>query len=181
MIKSCECLDRGTSPRIMISSPASRIPSEFSKYIKSGENKTHLIDLICEVICTDHKKTLKMLKCKVIYFSKEDRCFLFIQNSFHPATHLKSNQEEADSKVILHCLDALKKPEATLILRSPSGDTDIIVLAVWLISSSQDKVFINCGNEKNRKAIKLSNVNMAADIKQASVGFHAFTRNDYVS
>ena len=122
-----------------------------------------------------------MLKCKVIYFSKEDRCFLFNQNSFHPATHLKSNQEEADCKVILHCLGALKKPETTVINRSPSGDTDIIVLAVWLISSSQDKVFINCGNEKNRKAIKLSNENMAADIKQALVGFHALARNDYVS
>ena len=68
-----------------------------------------------------------------------------------------------------------------MINRSPSGDTDIIVLAVWLISSSQDKVFINCGNEKNRKAIKLSNENMAADIKQALVGFHALARNDYVS
>ena len=56
-----------------------------------------------------------MLKCKVIYFSKEDRCFLFNQNSFHPATHLKSNQE-ADCKVILHCLGALKKPETTVIL-----------------------------------------------------------------
>ena len=48
----------------MISSPASRIPSEFSKFMKCGENKTNLIDLICEVISTDYKKDLKMLKCK---------------------------------------------------------------------------------------------------------------------
>ena len=49
---------------MMISSPASRIPSEFSKFMKCGENKTNLIDLICEVISTDYKKALKMLKCK---------------------------------------------------------------------------------------------------------------------
>ena len=68
-----------------------------------------------------------------------------------------------------------------MVLRSPSGDRDITVLAVSLISSSQDWVFINYGSGKNRKAIKLSNVNMANDLKQTLVGFCAFTGNDYVS
>ena len=149
--------------------------------MKCGENKTRLIDLICEVISTGYKKVLKMLKCKEIYFSKEDGCFLFNENGFHSATHLKPNREEADSKVILHCLDALKEPETTVVLRSPSGDRDITVLAVSLISSSQDRVFINYGSGKNRKAIKLSNVNMANDLKQTLVGFYAFTGNDYIS
>ena len=122
-IKRCKVLDRRTSTRIMISSPASRIPSEFSKYIKSGENNPRLIDLICEVILTDYKKALKMLKCKEIYFSKEDGCFLFNENGFHSGTYLNSNHKEADSKVRLHCLDALKEPEATVVLRPPSGDS----------------------------------------------------------
>ena len=68
-----------------------------------------------------------------------------------------------------------------MVLRSPSGDTDIMVFAVSLIFSSKDRVFIDYGNGKNRKAVKLSNVNMATDLKQALVGFHAFTGNDYVS
>ena len=109
-IKSCECLDRGTLTWIMISSPTSRIPSEFLKFIKCGKNKTYLIYLICEVISKDDKKALKMLKCKDIYFSTEDSCFIFNENDFHAATDLKSNQEEADKKVILYCLDALKEP-----------------------------------------------------------------------
>ena len=142
--------------------------------MKCSENKTRLIDLICEVTSMDYKKALKMLKCKEIYLSKEDGCFLFNENGFHSATRLKSNQEEADSKVILHFLDTLKESEATVVLRSSSGDTDIVVLAVSLISSSQDQVFIDY-------AIKLSNVNMATDLKQALTGFHAFTGNDYVS
>ena len=149
--------------------------------MKCSENKTCLIDLICEVTSMDYTKALKMLKCKEIYLSKEDGCFLFNKNSFHSATHLKSNQEEADSKVILHFLDALKEPETTVVLRSSTGDTDIVVLAVSLISSSQDQVFTDYGNGKNLKAIKLSNANMATDLKQALAGFHAFTGNDYVS
>ena len=43
------------------------------------------------------------------------------------------------------------------------------------------KIFIDYGNGKNLKAIKLSNVNMATDLKLALVGFHAFTGNDYIS
>ena len=165
----------------MICSPASRVPSEFSKFMKCSENKTRLIDLICKVNSTDYKKALKTLKCKEIYFSKENGYLLFNESVFHSPTHLKPNQEEADSKVILHCLDALKEPEAAVVLRSPSGDTNIMVFAVLLISSSQDWVFIDYGNGKNCNAIKLSNVNMATDRKQALVGFHAFTGNDYVS
>ena len=45
----------------------------------------------------------------------------------------------------------------------------------------KSRVFIDYVNRKNRKAIKLSNMNMATDLKQALVGFHAFTGNDYVS
>ena len=96
--------------------------------------KTFLIDIIYKVISTDYKKALKMLKSKVIYFSEEDGCFLFNENGFHSATHLKSIQEEGNSKVILHCMHALKEPEATVVLRSPFRDTDIMALAVrWFL------------------------------------------------
>ena len=94
---------------------------------------------------------------------------------------LKSNQDEGDSKVILHCLDTLKERVAIAVLGSPCGDTDIMVLAASLISSSQDRVFLDYGNGKHRKTIKLNNVNMATDLKLALVGFHAFTGNDYIS
>ena len=73
-----------------------------------------------------------------------------------------------------------------MVLCCPSGHTDIMVLAVSLISSSQDWVLIDYGNGKNRKAIKLSNVNMATGPKQAlgvsmrspeTVTFHRFSQN----
>ena len=41
-----------------------------------------------------------------------------------------SNHEEADTKMILHCIYALKEKGITVILRSPSADTDIMILAV---------------------------------------------------
>ena len=92
----------------MIRSPPSRIPNEFSKFMKYGQSKTCLIDLICEVISMNYKKALKMLKWKEIYLSKEDGCFLCNENGFHSAT-LFSQTKKTLTVDILQCLDALKK------------------------------------------------------------------------
>ena len=61
-----------------------------------------------------------------------------------------------------------------------SGDTDIMVLSVWLLPSNEERVFLDYGNGKNCKAIKLCNVNIRYYLKRALLGFHTFTRNDYV-
>ena len=52
----------------------------------------------------------------------------------YPNEELRSNQEEADTKVILHCSNALHEDTSmSVILRSHSGDTGITVLAVSLL------------------------------------------------
>ena len=38
-IKNCKRLDGGTSVRLMINSPASEVPSYFTKFMKCDENK----------------------------------------------------------------------------------------------------------------------------------------------
>ena len=67
-IKSCEILDCSTSVRLMIISPASKVPSDFIKIMKCGENKSRLINLIYEVISSDYKRALALLKCNEIFF-----------------------------------------------------------------------------------------------------------------
>ena len=52
---------------------------------------------------------------------------MFNDSSIYNAVSLKFNQKEADSKVILYYLDILKDLEATIAIRSPSADTDIVV------------------------------------------------------
>ena len=50
---------------------------------------------------------------------------------------LSSNKEEADTKVILHSLHAINTTEGSIILRSPSGDTDTMIIAISLIDTSK--------------------------------------------
>ena len=95
-------------------------------------------------------------------------------------THLRSDQEEADTKVVLHTLEALSNNlQANVVLRSPSGDTDIMVIALDLISE-KDRVKFDYGSGVYRKQIWLNEINLPINLCQAIIGFHAFTRNDYI-
>jgi hypothetical protein len=76
--------------------------------------------------------------------------------------HLSSNQEEADTKVILHTLDALEKHDSKIHLRSPSADTDILVLCIALIQNPE-RVYYDYGVGKNRKSISLNDYQVPPD------------------
>ena len=65
------------------------------------------------------------------------------------------------------------------MIRSPSGDTDIIVLALALIDDLV-KVYFDYGNGKCRKLMCLGAVGMKGEGKKTLVGFHSFTGNDYI-
>lgn len=70
-------------------------------------------------------------------------------DSVEENNELKSNQEEPDTKVILHSLDIIRSGQS-VVLRSQSGDTDKMMLALALIEDF-GKVYLDYGNGKNRK------------------------------
>jgi len=90
--------------------------------------------------------------------------------------NLVSNQEEADTKVILHALDALES-DGNVCIRSPSGDTDILVIAIGLIPASP-RVLVDSGNGDNKKKIWLDSIPLTAEQQKALIGFRAFSGND---
>ena len=93
---------------------------------------------------------------------------------------MKIDQEEADTKVVLHALSVLSTSNDNVCIRSPSGDTDIFVIALGTIAQ-RSRVKFDYGNGSNRKEIWLDQINLRADRRQALIGFHSFTGNDYVS
>ena len=75
------------------------------------------------------------LATEMIFLPRDNECFRITNGSCDSHSALVSNQKEADTKVILHSIDVIKKGELGVVLRSPSGDTDITFLAVALIDS----------------------------------------------
>ena len=66
------------------------------------------------------------------------------------------------------------------MVRSPSGDIDILTLFV-AHDFRDTKVFIDNCTSKNRKIIEVTSSQLSAEEKKALLGVHAFSGNDYVS
>ena len=77
-------------------------------------------------------------------------CFVRVIVSQATAAHeLLSNQEETENKVILQSAHAIKTTEGLLILRSFSGETEIMIIEISHTDTSKH-VFVDYGNGKNR-------------------------------
>ena len=97
-IKGGEREKRGCSNKIIVESAKSKIPRNFKSFLKNGENKTRLIDLLCQFVKENSQRTCNLLKCSSIVFSEENLTYRLSQNSevtLDP--ELSSNQEEADT------------------------------------------------------------------------------------
>ena len=81
--------------------------------------------------------------------------------------------------MILHSMNAIKKSELRVVLRSPSGDTDVTVLVALI--DDRNKVLYDYGNGDNRKTFRLNSINISNEQQPAIIGFHVFTGNDCVS
>ena len=181
-LKSAERSQRGKASKVVIRSAKSKIPRNFSDFLKNGENKKRLIILMRDTIIENKVKALDLVNCGELYFSTDNDCRRITQSLSVREESLVSNQEEADTKLVLHSLHALNEsPRKKVIVRSPSGDTDVLVILLSKMIGHQDKIYLDYGTGLNRKGLWLSNVVMSESKLKALIGFHAFTGNDYIS
>ena len=102
-IKGREREKRGCTNKTIVKSAKSKIPRIFKSFLKNGESKTRLIDLLGQFVKENSKRTCNLLKRSSIVFSEENFTYRISQNSevtLDP--ELSSNQEEADTKVNMY-------------------------------------------------------------------------------
>ena len=92
--------------------------------------------------------------------------------------HLRSTQEEADTKIILHALDASAQGATQLSIYSP--DTDVLVLALRQYPDLCSNSCFVTGTDSSRRAINLKSIADAlGPTKTAALpAFHALTGAD---
>ena len=129
-------------------------------------------------IIEEKQRSLSTLDTEKIILSGNDECVTITYDSTEENVGLKSNQEEANTKVILHAMNVVRSG-GDVVIRSPSGATDIMVLALVLIDNLV-KVYFDYGNGKCRKRMCLGAVGIKDEGKKVLVGFHFFTGNDYI-
>ena len=139
------------------------------------------VEIIKDMLIKEKSSILEKLECNEIYFSMEKICYLISIDTVSTVDELASSQEEADTKLLLHTNHAqLHFPELQVVVRSHSGDTDVNVLFVSKFTDN-DKIFLDIGTGVRRKVFNLTSIRMNCKLKEALIGFHAFTGNDYVS
>ena len=178
-IKNAERALRGEGDHFFIKTPDIKIPPNFVAFLSNGQNKERLFELVEEVWVGNSN----VLGDREIYFSRKDGCIKINRFGVSTIDDLRSNHEEADTKVCFllhHALQQNEGRETICILRSCSGDIDIpVILLASHVPNLQ--VFIDSGTGKNRKILDLAACDLSVTQRKALLGLHAFSGNDYIS
>ena len=187
-IKSLERLRRGTSTKILLNGPEQTVPSDWHAFLSKDENKTQLIEFILSEWSSE--KYTDLLKGRRIFYASGSKCFLLEVNEGVldkiPILSLHSNQEEADTRIILHVLHIAGTEKEidvnTIIVRSP--DTDVLLLLIhFSLDIQTHSIYFDTGTGNKRRLISIKAIveKIGVQFSKALLGFHAFTGCDTTS
>ena len=176
-IKMQERDGRRRSNRIIIKSVKSRIPCDFKEFLQmvktnqGKQNKKHFV--------IKKEKVLNNLRATKLVLSEEGKTTVITLGKTYISDTLSSDQKEADTKFILHCHDALKEnSNGSIILRSASSVTSILVQAVAHLYNEKQRVCIDSGRSTSRKVYWMEDIVMSEDEVNSLISFHTLAGND---
>ena len=136
--------------------------------------------------CSQNKETLAIFLAAQLIECKKDSQTTYVvtskadcmtSNSL-PIQHLRSEQEEADTRMLLHALDATQRGATSITIHSP--DTDVLVLTLWVYKRLCPDTTVIVGTGGKRRSIPLGPLYEAVgeELVKALPGFHAFSGCD---
>ena len=167
---------RGVSKRYILTSPDMKVPYDFTSFLRNGENKEMLFNLIQRAIEEGRSDLLG----KTVFFSNKSQCTIITVDDISVIEDLCSDHEEADTKLVALASAANVSTGDAIMIRSPSGDIDILTLFV-AHDFGGVRVLIDNRTGKGRKIVDVTSSTLDLDKKKALIGMHAFSGNDYVS
>lgn len=185
-IKGLERARRGSANAHLIKGPLTKIPRNWKTFLASEENKQSFTRFLLNEWKGD-KYAPRLIDKKILFVCEKQCICLTSQNGENTQseemTELYSTQEEADTKIILHCLHiAADSPEdSTIIVRSP--DTDVFVLLLKFTQEVQQKILFDTGVGNKRRLVDVKGVinEVGMEMCSALPALHAFTGCDSTS
>src|SRR6218665_1319043 len=147
-----ERLRRGSSATYLLRGPKTKLPPDFKSFLLNAENKKQFINFLLSQWRTD--KYAQRLQGRQIFFVTEGECMCLeshdgLKINCRHVPSLFSSQEEADTRIILHCLYASQSAEAdtNIIVRTP--DTDVLVILSYSDCIAQSLfMYTGAGNQR---------------------------------
>jgi len=134
-------------------------------------------------------KYAKILQARIVYYTCEQDCTSLQSHdgltvTASPVQQLKSSQEEANTRIILHCLYTSQNLSdcITIVVRSPDTDVFVLLLA-YFDKMRNNPLLFDTGNGNNRHLISINCIAPAIGdgVVQVLLGLHAFTGSDCTS
>ena len=155
---------------VILKSPDMKVPFDIKSFMSVGQNKEDLFNLIKRAII-EIETHLKIFFCFRETFE--------ITNGLElDRTDLQCDHEEADTMLVAF---AYQTSSPGIMVRSPSGDVDIVSLFLYHDMFIDADVFIDNGTGAQRKMIDIYSTELSLDKREAILGLLGFTGNDYLS
>ena len=136
--------------------------------------------------CNQNKDALAIILATQLIECKKDSQMMYVVNSKGdcmasntvPIQHLRSEQEEADTRMLLHGLDATKRGETSTFIQSQH--TDVLVLMLWTYKRLCLDTTLTAETEGKGRSTPLGPLYevVGEDLVKALPGFHALSGCD---
>ena len=168
-IKSAERQRCGDANRCILKNLDMKVPYDIDCFLCIGQNKKDLFNLIKRFL-------IKVTRDFTIYFCFRD-CVEIKQNVESMRPYLYCDHEEADTMLVVY---ASLVNSGGVMVKSPSGDIDIVTLFLYHAMSFDADIFIDNDTGSQRKVLEINSC-LSDENQNAIIGLHAFSGNDYLS
>ena len=172
---------------IRVQSRETKLPASLKRYLPSGKNKSNLLSFLLSDWCEKLPSQLK--EGQTLILASQDGSAMKVTNTLHEdEILLKSDHEEADSRMFVHCeyfanqtLDTNTASKRIIIF---SPDTDVAVLC-WhhFIHLPVKELWFHTGTGRNRRFIPVHDAveKVGADVCNMLPAVHVLTGCDSTS
>ena len=173
-LKSSTRSKRGTGTRTRVTG-STKVPKNWQAFLREDSNKTELFHYLATLLIAQSVGDSMQL---FVTYDDGVMCNSDINiDSIAPCSH-----EEADTRLVLHCLHASNNGCKKVAIRTV--DTDVVVLAIAFFDSLRlDELWIHFGTGKNVRYIPIHDIakELGFDKCRALPVFHAITGCDTTS
>ena len=157
----------------------SQLVRQWRAFLSQTSNKANLIEFLVRMWRQEQYRC--KLGNKLMYVTVGDECFVITKDGSEEVEDLKSTQEEADGRLLLHTAHAAKNGYRVVVICAE--DTDVFVLSLAFSSVIGCQILLRSGtkNRTNITDIQAIASNLGEQICRGLIGMHAFTGCDSVS
>ena len=152
---------------------------QWRKFLSNPQNKKQLIGFINQE--WKKEKFRQRLNGITLLVPSEETCTEICEDGVRPREDLRSTQEEADTRLLLHALHAARNGYRSVVISSE--DTDVFILCLAFKSFIPATIYVKCGTQARTRYISITQVveRHGSRLCRCLPGLHAFTGCDSAS